>query len=124
METNNTAPTSEPEVYLNGVDALTGQSLWKPQSPQAIAALASAEYEDTSDRDTEDLKTLSNVKFLRDFGWGGVSLDELAEASWGVIVAEGDTETPKKLKSLIERARIANGRAGTNISGKSGYNRG
>ena len=92
---------TEQELVFNGIDGSTGAYLQTPQSTADFAAVIRNEPEDLDDE--EDVKLRSGSAEAH-FGTGyGIDPDDLAQAGWGVIFAEGaTTEVVEALSPLLE----------------------
>jgi len=92
---------TEQELVFNGIDGSTGAYLQTPQSTAEFAAVIRNEPEDLDDQD--DVKIRSRNAEAH-FGTGyGVDPEDLAQAGWGVIFAEGTTtEVVEALLPLLE----------------------
>jgi hypothetical protein len=99
---------TEPDFVFNGIDGSTGAYLQAPQSTAQFAAAIRNEPEDLDDHDDVKLRSTSAEAH---FGPGfGVDPENLAEAGWGVIFAEGTPpEIVEALRPLLEFRREAAG---------------
>jgi hypothetical protein len=102
MATRGSESLEEQPVYLNGVDALTGDPLWDPLSPEQVVVRAMAEFEAAPRALRDEIKNLSDRKLQADFGMDVDHLDDPAEALWGVVLpAEGHASLRQALQPLI-----------------------
>lgn len=100
-------------IYPNGIDALTGEALLPALSPQRLADLVQGQP-----LAAEELRELKRSKQ----SWGeadgrrgtmaGVNPNNLAEAGWGVIFAEGDPQIPAIREALGPLLRLRREQAG------------
>jgi hypothetical protein len=103
MDDQGSSLEPDDQLYLNGVDALTGGPLRDAPSLEQVVALAEAEFEGTPRQDRRALKSLSDLRIHQSYGMDVDHLDDPREARWGVVLAEGeDPAVRQALQPLID----------------------
>jgi hypothetical protein len=100
MPKNLDAKTGDDRIFLNGVDALTGNYLTPPVTVEELTALAQKDLKGTTEYEQKITHALrQRIERGPTLGFDAEHLDDPVEARWGVIFAAGEDD---KIKQALE----------------------